>query len=77
MHNIFAGCARLRPVLPQVVVLTQEFGQAYYHFLVDNLPRITVLLDVLIENKDIKVYSLHIPFITPPSRTTPASLRII
>lgn len=41
--------------LSQVVVLTQEYGQAYYHFLVDNLPRITVLLDVLLENPDIKV----------------------
>lgn len=41
--------------LPQVVVLTQRYGQAFYHFLVENLSRITVVLDVLLENPDIKV----------------------
>lgn len=45
------------PLLSQVMVLTQEYGQAYYHFVVDNLSRITVLLDVLLENPDIKVQS--------------------
>lgn len=39
----------------QVVVLTQRYGQAYYHFLVENLSRITVVLDILLENPDIKV----------------------
>eukprot|EP00903_Cladosiphon_okamuranus_P010124 g9587.t1 len=39
----------------KVVVLTQHFGDAYYHFLVENMSRLTVVLDVLLENPDIKV----------------------
>ncbi|CAN0515667.1 unnamed protein product, partial [Ectocarpus sp. 12 AP-2014] len=39
----------------QVVVLTQEYGLAYYHLLVENLSRITIVLDMLLENPDIKV----------------------
>ncbi|CAB1100997.1 unnamed protein product [Ectocarpus sp. CCAP 1310/34] len=39
----------------KVVVLTQEYGLAYYHLLVENLSRITIVLDVLLENPDIKV----------------------
>lgn len=39
----------------QVVVLTQHFGDAYYHFLVENMSRLTVVLDVILENPDIKV----------------------
>ncbi|CAM9717257.1 unnamed protein product [Ectocarpus sp. 4 AP-2014] len=42
----------------KVVVLTQEYGQAYYHLLVENLSRITVVKDLLIGNPDIKV-ALH------------------
>lgn len=45
----------LRGPLPQVVVLTQNYGHAYYHFLVENLSRLTVVLDVILENPDIKV----------------------
>ncbi len=41
--------------LPQVVVLTQQWGKEYYHILVENLSRITVVLDFLLENPDIKV----------------------
>lgn len=44
--------------LPQVVVLTQEYGLAYYHLLVENLSRITIVLDILLENPDIKVAQL-------------------
>lgn len=40
---------------PQVVVLTQHYGDAYYHFLVENMSRLTVVLDILLENPDIKV----------------------
>lgn len=40
---------------PKVVVLTQNYGAYYYHFLVENLSRLTVVLDVLLENADIKV----------------------
>eukprot|EP00752_Nemacystus_decipiens_P013073 g11562.t1 len=39
----------------KVVVLTQHFGDAYYHFVVENMSRLTVVLDVLLENPDIKV----------------------
>ncbi|CAM9211693.1 unnamed protein product [Ectocarpus sp. 8 AP-2014] len=39
----------------KVVVLAQEYGQAYYHLLVENLSRITVVKDLLMENPDIKV----------------------
>ncbi|CAM9513749.1 unnamed protein product [Ectocarpus sp. 8 AP-2014] len=39
----------------KVVVLTQEYGLAYYHLLVENLSRITIVLDMLLENPDIKV----------------------
>ncbi|CBJ29440.1 conserved unknown protein [Ectocarpus siliculosus] len=49
---------RLRPGEARhgkVVVLTQEYGLAYYHLLVENLSRITIVLDMLLENPDIKV----------------------
>ncbi|CAM9293887.1 unnamed protein product [Ectocarpus fasciculatus] len=39
----------------KVVVLTQEYGLAYYHLLVENLSRITIVLDILLENPEIKV----------------------
>ncbi|CAM9609592.1 unnamed protein product, partial [Ectocarpus sp. 4 AP-2014] len=39
----------------KVVVLTQEYGLAYYHLLVENLSRITIVLDMLLENPDMKV----------------------
>ncbi|CAM9240764.1 unnamed protein product [Ectocarpus sp. 12 AP-2014] len=41
----------------KVVVLTQEYGQAYYHLLVENLSRITVVKDLLVENPDIKIHA--------------------
>lgn len=39
----------------KVVVIAQYWGDEYYHFLVEALPRITLMLDVLVENLDIKV----------------------
>lgn len=36
-------------------MLTQHYGDAYYHFVVENMSRLTVVLDVLLENPDIKV----------------------
>ncbi|CAM9194828.1 unnamed protein product, partial [Ectocarpus sp. 8 AP-2014] len=41
----------------KVVVLAQEYGQAYYHLLVENLSRITVVKDLLMENPDIKIHA--------------------
>lgn len=35
--------------------MAQHWGEAYYHFVVEALPRITVMLDILQENVDIKV----------------------
>ncbi|CAM9450994.1 unnamed protein product, partial [Ectocarpus sp. 4 AP-2014] len=39
----------------KVFVMTQRWGNEYFHFLVENLPRITPMLDVLRENLDIKI----------------------
>lgn len=36
-------------------MLAQEYGQAYYHLLVENISRITVVRDLLLEHPDIKV----------------------
>ncbi|CAN0001623.1 unnamed protein product, partial [Ectocarpus sp. 6 AP-2014] len=41
----------------KVVVLAQEYGQAYYHLLVENLSRITVVKDLLVENPDVKIHA--------------------
>ncbi|CAM9968750.1 unnamed protein product, partial [Pylaiella littoralis] len=38
-----------------VFIMTQFWGDQYFHFLVDALPRITLMLDVLRENLDIKM----------------------
>lgn len=40
--------------------MTQYWGDEYFHFVVDALPRITLMLDILQEHLDIKVplYSL-------------------
>ncbi|CBJ29237.1 conserved unknown protein [Ectocarpus siliculosus] len=38
----------------KVFVITQRWGNEYFHFLVENLPRITPMLDILRENLDIK-----------------------
>lgn len=40
-------------------VITQEWGPNWYHFTVEHLPRITVFLDVLLENEDIKIAVHH------------------
>lgn len=53
-------CLNVRDPRPQVVVLTQNYGFAYYHFLVENMSRLTVVLDILLENPDIKVNPLAI-----------------
>lgn len=37
------------------MVLNSKYGMGFYHFLVENLPRVVVVLDVLLENPDIKV----------------------
>lgn len=39
----------------QVFVINQHWGQGFFHFLVENLPRIMIMLDVLRTNTDIKV----------------------
>jgi len=39
----------------QVAVLAAHWGDGYYHFVVEGLPRIMVVLDVLLEHRDIKV----------------------
>ncbi|CAM9769579.1 unnamed protein product [Ectocarpus sp. 6 AP-2014] len=39
----------------KVVVLTQGYGDSYYHFVVESLSRLPVVLDVLKENPDIQV----------------------
>ncbi|CAN0467220.1 unnamed protein product, partial [Ectocarpus sp. 12 AP-2014] len=39
----------------KVFVMTQRWGNEYFHFLVENLPRITPMLDILWENLDIKI----------------------
>lgn len=40
---------------PQVMVLAQNWGASYFHFLIECLPRITLMLDVLHRFPDIKV----------------------
>lgn len=35
--------------------MTQHWGDAYFHFLAECLPRITLMLDVLLEHPEIKV----------------------
>lgn len=39
----------------KVFVITQHWGKAYYHFLSECLPRLTLMLDVLLEHTDIMV----------------------
>lgn len=39
----------------QVAVLAAHWGDGYYHFVMEGLPRIMFVLDVLLENRDIKV----------------------
>lgn len=39
----------------QVFVIAQNWGHSYFHFLIEDLPRITLMLDVLRENLDIGV----------------------
>ena len=39
----------------QVVVLAAHWGDCYYHFIIEGLPRIMPVLDVLLEHQDIKV----------------------
>ena len=43
----------------QVLVLASMWGDGYYHFVLESLPRIVTMLDILAEHPDIKVsYSL-------------------
>ncbi|CAN0214375.1 unnamed protein product, partial [Ectocarpus fasciculatus] len=58
---------RGRTVLPtkaqsyeKVFVIAQYWGDGYFHFLVESLPRITVMLDILRGNPDIKI-AVHAP----------------
>ncbi|CAN0301288.1 unnamed protein product [Ectocarpus sp. 12 AP-2014] len=53
----------------KVFVIAQYWGDEYYHFLVEALPRITLMLDVLVENLDIKV-AVHAPKPGSESHTT-------
>lgn len=39
----------------QVFVMNQHWGDAYFHFVVENLARITFMLDILRAHTDIKV----------------------
>ncbi|CAM9433421.1 unnamed protein product [Ectocarpus sp. 12 AP-2014] len=47
----------------KVFVITQHWGDAYFHFLSECLPRVTLMLDVLLANPEIKI-AVHAP---PPS----------
>ncbi|CAB1105986.1 unnamed protein product [Ectocarpus sp. CCAP 1310/34] len=39
----------------KVFVMTQDWGPNYYHFTVEHLPRITLALDILLENSEIMI----------------------
>ena len=39
----------------QVFVMANHWGDGYYHFLLESLPRILTMQDVLLEQPDIKV----------------------
>lgn len=47
-------CAVLRCAV-QVFVITPHWGDAYFHFLSESLPRVTLMLDVLVEHPEIEV----------------------
>ncbi|CAM9847789.1 unnamed protein product [Ectocarpus sp. 4 AP-2014] len=47
----------------KVYVITQHWGDFYFHFLSECLPRVTLMLDVLLANPEIKI-AVHAP---PPS----------
>ncbi|CAM9436075.1 unnamed protein product, partial [Hapterophycus canaliculatus] len=44
----------------KVFVIAQHWGDGYFHFLVEDLPRITLMLDILRENPGIKI-AVHAP----------------
>ncbi|CAM9126955.1 unnamed protein product [Ectocarpus sp. 4 AP-2014] len=44
----------------KVFVIAQHWGDGYFHFLIESLPRITVMLDILRGNPDIKI-AVHAP----------------
>ncbi|CAM9134740.1 unnamed protein product [Ectocarpus fasciculatus] len=43
------------PRYEKVFVMTQDWGPNYYHFTVEHLPRITLALDILLENPEIMI----------------------
>ncbi|CAN0080944.1 unnamed protein product [Pylaiella littoralis] len=43
------------PTYEKVFVIAQNWGHSYFHFLIEDLPRITLMLDVLRENLDIGI----------------------
>ncbi|CAB1118780.1 unnamed protein product [Ectocarpus sp. CCAP 1310/34] len=43
----------------KVFMMAQEWGPNYYHFTVEHLPRITLALDILLENPDIMIVMHH------------------
>lgn len=45
----------VKSVVFQVAVLASHWGDGYYHFVMEGLPRIMPVLDVLLEHEDIKV----------------------
>ncbi|CAM9948611.1 unnamed protein product [Scytosiphon promiscuus] len=44
----------------KVFIIAQHWGDGYFHFLAEDLPRVTPMLDILRENPDIKVV-VHAP----------------
>ncbi|CBN76523.1 conserved unknown protein [Ectocarpus siliculosus] len=54
---------RNAPRHDKVFVITQHWGDAYFHFLSECLPRVTLMLDVLLANSEIKI-AVHAP---PPT----------
>ena len=45
----------LRYYFSKVVVLASHWGDEYYHFVTEGLPRVMPVLDVLLAHRDIKV----------------------
>ncbi|CAM9134821.1 unnamed protein product [Ectocarpus fasciculatus] len=52
------GLPRSLPQYDKVFVMAQEWSPNYYHFTVEHLPRITLALDILLENPEIMI-SMH------------------
>lgn len=44
------------PIFPEVYSIGQSGGQAYYHWVIEDLPRIVIGLQYLIKNKGVKIH---------------------